>query len=83
MYQERLRGFIPCTECGVELTVVSMTAHRQHMHGMEPEINWNWLPVSQTERIQKVFDVSFPEGLYQLGLGIHQVTNRFTCIQRG
>ena len=45
--------------------MVSMTAHRQKMHGTEPEIGWNRLPVSQTEYIPHVFDVSFPNGMSQ------------------
>ena len=33
------RRRIPCLECGVEITVGSMTAHRQCMHNTETAIN--------------------------------------------
>ena len=45
-----------------------MTSHRQQMHGTDTEIDWNQLPVSQTEQIPKVSDVSFPEGTSQCKL---------------
>ena len=35
------------------------------MHGTELEMDWNWLPVSQTENIPQVFDTIFPKGIYQ------------------
>ena len=36
-YQERLRRRIPCTDCRVDFTAGSMTAHRQCMIGTEPK----------------------------------------------
>ena len=36
-------------------------SHRQRMHGTDPEIDWNRLPVSKTEHIPQVFDVSSPK----------------------
>ena len=36
-----------------------MMAHRQHMHGTEPAIDWSRLPVSQTEHRHQVYDVRF------------------------
>ena len=59
MYQERPRRQIPCPDGGVELTTGLMTAHRWRMHGTEPEIDWNRLPVSQTEHILQVSEISF------------------------
>ena len=38
-----------------------MTAYRRRMHGAEPEIDWNWLPVRKTEHITQIFDVIFPK----------------------
>ena len=35
------------------------------MHGTDPEIEWNWFPVSQTEHIPQVFVVSFTKGKYK------------------
>ena len=37
---------------------VSVEAHRLCIHGMEPSIDWNRLPVSQTEQHPQVYDVS-------------------------
>ena len=59
LYKVRLRRRIPCLECGVDLTAGSTTAHRQHMHGTEPEIDWSRMPVSQTEHQPQVYDVIF------------------------
>ena len=61
----QLRRRIPCTDCGVELTAVLMTAQQWCMYGTEPNIKWNWLPVNQTEHITQVFEVSFPKGASQ------------------
>ena len=36
------------SQCRVDLTVGSITAHCRCMNGMELAINWSWLPVSQT-----------------------------------
>ena len=46
-YKERQRRRIQCLDCGVELTKRSMAADQRRMHGTEPAINWNLLPVSQ------------------------------------
>ena len=59
-YHVRLQLRIPCPECGVELTAVSMTSHRCHMHSTEPKIDCNCLTVSQTENHPQVYDVRFP-----------------------
>ena len=60
-YLVRLRRRIPCSECGVELTVGSMTAHFRRMHTTDPAIDWIWLPVCQTVHQPQVYDVSFPQ----------------------
>ena len=49
LYWLRLRISIPCLECVFELTAGSMTDHCRRIHGMEPAIDWIWLPVSHTE----------------------------------
>ena len=36
-----------------------MTAHRRHMHGKEPAIDWDRLPVCQTEHHPYVYNVRF------------------------
>ena len=58
-YRARLRRQIPCPECGVEVTMGSITAHRCCMHGTEPAIYWNPLRVSQTEQHLQVYNVIF------------------------
>ena len=63
--REILRRRIPFPECGVDLTGLSMTVHQQHIHGTEPDIDWNRLPVSQMDHIPQAFDVSFPKGTSQ------------------
>ena len=60
-YWDLLRIWIPCPDCGVELTTGSMTVHRCRMYGTKPEVGWNRLPVSQTEHIPQVCDVIFPK----------------------
>ena len=45
---ERLRMRIPSSDYRIEIIAVLMTAHRSQMHGTEPGIDWNRLPVSQT-----------------------------------
>ena len=62
-YHGQLRRRIRCLECSVELTNGSMTAHQIRMHGSEPEIDWNRLPVLQTEHLPQVYDVIFPKGI--------------------
>ena len=47
--------------CGVEITDGSIKLYRKSMHGTEPEIDSNRLPVSHTERLPKVYNVSFPK----------------------
>ena len=37
-----------------------MTEHRQRMHRTEPSIDWNRLPVSQTEHHPQFYDLIFP-----------------------
>ena len=59
-YCMRLRRQIPCPKCGVELNAGSMTAHHCCMHGTEPVIDCNRLPVSKTEHHLQVYDISFP-----------------------
>ena len=41
----------------------SMMAHQRRMYGTEPVIDWNHLPVSQTEHLPQVYDVIFPKGM--------------------
>ena len=48
LYQVRLLRQIPRPECGVEITVGSMTKHRRRMQGTEPAIDWSRLPVRHT-----------------------------------
>ena len=64
-YCNQLRRRIPCTDCGVEFTAGFMTMYRLRMHGTDPEIDWNQLPVSQTEHLPQVFDVSLLKGTSQ------------------
>ena len=59
-YRKRLRKRITCPEFGFKITTGSMIAHRSRMHGVEPEIDWNRVPASQTEHHPQVYDVSFP-----------------------
>ena len=47
-YREHLQRRIPCPDWGVELTARSITAHRRLLHGSDPEIYWDILPVRQT-----------------------------------
>ena len=49
----------------MELTAVSMTAHRQRMHGTETEIDLNRFPDSHMEHIPQVFDVTLPRSTSQ------------------
>ena len=49
--REIFRRRFPFPDCGVDLTGVSMTVHQQRIHGTEPDINWNRLPVSQMDHI--------------------------------
>ena len=48
-YQEQLRRRLLCPYCGVELTFVSMTTHRRHLHGNNPDIKCNQLPFIHME----------------------------------
>ena len=59
-FQVRLRRWIPCPECGAEITEGSMTAHHSCMYRTEPAIYWSRLPVIQTVRQHQVYDVRFP-----------------------
>ena len=59
-YREQLWRCIPCPEFGVELTDRSMMAHLIRLHGTEPLIDWDRLPVSQTEHLPLVYKVRFP-----------------------
>ena len=60
-YHKRLIIRMPFPYYGVELTVGSMATHRRRMYGTEPEFDCNIFPVSQTEHIMQVFNVSFPK----------------------
>ena len=42
-----------------------MMVYRRRMHEKEPEIDWNHLPVSQTEHLTQVYDIRFPKGMVQ------------------
>ena len=64
-YRKRLRRRITYPDCGVELAMGLMTAHRWRMHGMVPEVDWNQFSVSQAEHSMQVFDISFPKGTSQ------------------
>ena len=50
---------IPCLECRVQLTAVSMKTKYRRMNGKELAIDWNQLPVSQTEQNPQFCDVIF------------------------
>ena len=65
MYKERIISQIRCLDCGAEIIVGSMMAHWKRMHGTYPAIDWNWIPVSQTEYLPYVFDVIFMKGISQ------------------
>ena len=59
-YQEQLRRRLLCPYCGVELTFVSMTTHRRHLHGNNPDIKCNQLPFIHMEHPPpQVYDVRF------------------------
>ena len=58
-YRVRLRRRIPFPEWVFKLTTGSMMEHCCCMHGVEPAIDWNRLPVSQTEHHPQVYDKSF------------------------
>ena len=58
-YQEHMRRRIPCPDCGVELAARSMTAHHRRLHGTEPEIEWDQLPVIQTEHLPLMYEFRF------------------------
>ena len=59
-YQVSLQSQIPCPDCGVELTVGSMIAHRRRIHRTDTAIDWSRLPISQKVHQPQVYDVSFP-----------------------
>ena len=59
-YHERLWQQIPFPDCRFEITAVLMIAHRRQIHGTEPAIDWNRLPVSETEYHPQVYNVRFP-----------------------
>ena len=61
---ERMRRWIPSLNCRVEPTPGLMTAQIWRMHGAEPGIDWNWLPVSNMEHILQFFDTSFMKSKY-------------------
>ena len=58
-YWERLWRHLPCSDCGMELTAGSMIDHLRCLHGNEPAINWDRLPVIQTEHPPQVYEVRF------------------------
>ena len=59
-YLERLRIWMPCQGCGVELTKGSMTAYRRRLHRTDPVIYWDRLQFIQMEHLPQVFEVRFP-----------------------
>ena len=59
-YREFLRKFIPCPDYGEELTDGSMIEHHRYLHGTELYIDWDQLPLSQTEHLQYIYEVIFP-----------------------
>ena len=56
---------MPCPEYIFELTNGSMTAHQRRMHRTEMAIYWNRMPVSQTEHLRQVYNVSSPKIMTQ------------------
>ena len=54
---------IPCTDCGVDLTAGSMTAHHRHLYGTELDTNWDLLPSSQTEQTPHVYELRLPTAM--------------------
>ena len=58
-YQECLQLHTPFPDCGVDITAGYMTDHHRRLHCMDPEIDWNQLPVIQTEYLPQVYEVCF------------------------
>ena len=58
---ESLWRRLPCPDYGVELTAGSIMDHRRRLHGKEPAIDWDRLPVSHMVHPPEVFEVSFPK----------------------
>ena len=58
-HHDKLRRRIPSPECGIELTAGLMRANHCQMNRTEPAIDWNRLPVSQTDHHTQVYNVSF------------------------
>ena len=56
-YLERLSRRVPCPECGLEMTSMSLTSHRQHLHGTKPKIEWYRLPVIHHEHLPQIYEV--------------------------
>ena len=50
-YQELLRRRVSCPDCGAEMTAGSLTDHRWRIHGNDPEIEWDMLPVIQHKHL--------------------------------
>ena len=64
-YKDRIIRWIPFPDCGEELALGYIVVHRRQMHGVEPEIDWNRIPVIQIEYLPHVFDVRFLKGTSQ------------------
>ena len=59
-YREKLRRCMPYPDSGVDLAEGFMTSCHRRLHGTDPAIYWDWLPVSQKENLPHLFEVNFP-----------------------
>ena len=58
-HRECLRRKMLYLDCGVEITMGSMTSHCQLIHGINTEIDWDRLLVSQHENLPQAYKVRF------------------------
>ena len=57
-------------------------AHQRRMHRTEPAIDWNRLPVSQTEYLPHAFDIIFPKGHLPVLIKIPRLTRVVPYLER-
>ena len=58
-HRECLRRKMLYIDCGVDITMGSMTSHCQLIHGINTEIDWDRLLVSQHENLPQAYKVRF------------------------
>ena len=63
-YWERLQRRIQCLDCSAEFTAGYMKDHHTLLHGNYPEIDWDQLPVIQTEQFLLVYEVRLPTTMH-------------------